>query len=278
MCAYKRIFAKKTHISAQEPHCAPWARVITCLQVCLQVWCFTVCLPECSKSVRSENSMSDLKIRCPIWKFDEVMRCKRAPYLRERASLCTLMRSETRLCSNSCMSIETYDLEFQKTLVCRSLCACKETHVSVLMLACTLSTARFLSKKNAHVDEDCEHTDNVWWGQIAINMGHFSVYVRQRLHRVQARVMFPYTSVLSLFTMIHVCIYVVHTWIYVSIYTLYTWIRVSIYMNHVFYTYNREYTKHKLQPSCSYIHASCLYLQYVVSLYMRTSASSPSAS
>jgi len=63
-----------------------------------------------------------------------------------------------------------------------------------------------------------------------------------------------------------------------AIYTLYTWIRVSIYMNYVFCTYNREYTKHKLQPSCSYIHASCLYLQYVVSLYMRTSASSPSAS
>jgi len=206
------------------------------------------------------------------------MRCKRAPYLCERASFCTLMRSETRLCSNSCMSIETYDLEFQKTLVCRSLCACKETHVSILTLACTLSTARFLSKKHAHVDGDCEHTDYVCWGQIAINMGHLSVYVRQRSHRVQARVMFPYTWVMSLFTMSHVCIYVVHTWMYVSIYTLYTWIRVSIYMNHVFYTYNREYTKHKLQPSCSYIHASCLYVQYVVSLYMRTWASWPSAS
>ena len=98
-------------------------------------------------------------------------------------------------------------------------------------------------------------------------MGHLSVYVRQRVRRVRARVMFLYTWVVSRFTMSHVSRYVV-----------YTWMHVSIYMNHVFYTYNREYTKHKLEPSGSYIHASCLYLQYVVSLYMRTSASSPSAS
>jgi len=151
MCAYKRVSAKKTHVSTQEPHFASLERVMTCLQVCVHVWCITVCLPECSKSVRSDNLMSDLKIV-------EVMRCKRAPYLRERASFCTLMRSETWLFSNSCMSLETCDLEFQKPLVCRSLCKCKETHVAVLMLACTLSTARLLSKRHAHVYEDCEHT------------------------------------------------------------------------------------------------------------------------
>ena len=152
----------------------------------------------------------------------------------------------------------------QKSSVCLQK---SPVSVSILTLACTQSTTRPLSKKHAHVDGDCEHSDNVCCGQIVINMGHLSVYVRQRVCRVRARIMFLYTWVVSRFTMSHVSIYVV-----------YTWMHVSIYMNHAFNTYNREYTKHKLQPSCSYIHASCLYLQYVVSLYMRTSASSPSAS
>jgi len=235
MCAYKRISANKTHISAQEPYCAPWGGVMTCMQVCVHVWCITVCLPICSKSVRSENLMSDLK---NLWGDD----VKRAPYLHKRASFCTLMPSQTWLFSNSCMSIETSDLEFQKPLVCRSLCKCKETHVSVLMLACTLSTARFLSKKHAHVYQDCEHTTCMLKCNV-IYMGHLSVCVQQRVRRVQAKVMFLYTWVMSWFTISHVSIYVV-----------YTWIRVSIYMNHVFYTYNREYTE------CKHTHGSNFYV------------------
>ena len=146
------------------------------------------------------------------------------------------------------------------------LCVRVKRHMYLYWCSHARSRPRAPSQRNTHMCMKTVSTPHVCWGQIVINMGHLSVYVRQRSHWVQARVMFPYTWVMSLFTMSHVCIYVVHTWIYVSIYTLYAWIRVSIHMNHVFYTYNREYTKHKLQLSCSYIHASCLYLQYVVSL------------
>ena len=89
---------------------------------------------------------------------EKLVKWKRAPYLRKRDPLWTLMRSQTRLFQIWCIYVETHDLWFQKSLVCRSLCKGKETHVSVLMLACMLSTARFLSKRHAHVDEDCEHT------------------------------------------------------------------------------------------------------------------------
>ena len=79
MCTCKRISAKMTHISAKEPHCAPWGGVKTCLQVCVHVSCITICLPICTKKIWSEK----------------YMRLTRALHHRKEAPLCTLMRSVT---------------------------------------------------------------------------------------------------------------------------------------------------------------------------------------
>ena len=81
MCTYKRISAKESHIPAKEPHYAPWGGVMKCLQVCVHVWCITVCLPICLT-------------KCPIWKFDAIKKSP-APPQRSPVPLCTSMRSVT---------------------------------------------------------------------------------------------------------------------------------------------------------------------------------------
>ena len=84
-------------------------------------------------------------------------------------------------------------------------------------------------------------------------MGHFSINNQSCLYTYYSQY-----STRKLPQYLHV-----HTY-------MYTWIMCV-------YTYNREDTEHKLESCCSYIHTSCLYLQYV-SLYIRMSASTPSAS
>ena len=103
------------------------------------------------------------------------------------------------------------------------LCVSVKRHMYLYWRSHARSRPRASSQRNTHMCIKTVSTPHVCCGQIAINMGHVSVYVRQRVRRVQARIVFLYTWFMSRFTMSDVSIYVV-----------YTWIRVSIYMNHVF--------------------------------------------
>ena len=53
MCTYNRISATESHISATEPHYAPWGEVMKCLQVCVHVfYVLCVCIRICWKFFR----------------------------------------------------------------------------------------------------------------------------------------------------------------------------------------------------------------------------------
>ena len=146
------------------------------------------------------------------------------------------------------------------------------------------SRPRASSHWDTHMCMKTVSTPHVCWGQIAINMGNLSMYVRQRSRWVQARIMFVYAWVMSRFTMSHVSIYVVYTWIHVSKYTNHVILRLQqrvhrvqarvvlcIYTCGMFlltirsvsiYAYVSEYAKCK-HGSISYVPESChMYMTY----------------
>jgi len=160
---------------------------------------------------------------------------------------------------------------------------CKVTHVSILMLACTLSTARPLSQRHAHAYEDCEHTARVLKCNCYIHGPSFYICTTANTPGA-GKIMFLYAWVMSSFAMSHVSIYVVYTWIHVSKYINHVLLRLQqrvhrvqarvvlcIYTCGMFlltirsvsiYAYVSEYARCK-HGSSSYVPESChMYMTY----------------
>jgi len=131
-------------------------------------------------------------------------------------------------------------------------------------------------------------TPHIYWGQIAINICHLSMYVRQQVRCVRARIMFLYTWIMSRFTMSHVCIYVIYAWIHVSIYMnhvflhiqqrihrvhtrgmfIYKWVMSLLTISNVSIdAYFSEYAECNLE-FCAYIHGSNSYVPESCHIYM----------